>query len=234
MKVAISFHGQPRFYKEMAPQWRKLIDALNADVYIHTWWGEDMIGERYGCAPHAEKYLYDEHMTVTKELPSEMEELYQPTKIEYTSTKVNNIRKQEHIYYQFYTQYRSKELIKESGIDYDVVIRTRFDVHIATPIPLVSVPNILVTSSTTPYNDAPNDFLSISDQPTFEKISDVYLNIEEFRNNVRGWKLESFLTHQIIKEGITNKTFPATYETFDLVRSDRLNRLERKSEKLFL
>ena len=25
---------------------------------------------------------------------------------------------------------------------------------------------------------APNDFLSISDQPTFEKISDVYLNLE--------------------------------------------------------
>jgi len=49
-----------------------------------------------------------------------------------------------------------------------------------------------------------------------------------------GYKLEYFLTQQIRKEGITNKTFPATYETFDLVRSDRLNRLERKPEKLFL
>lgn len=234
MKVAISFHGQPRFYKEMAPQWRKLIDVLNADVYIHTWWDEDMIGERYGCAPHAEKYLYDEHMTVTKEFPSEIEKLYNPKRIEYSSTNTNDVKKQEHIYYQFYTQYRSKELVKESGIDYDVVIRTRFDVHIATPIPLVSVPNILVTSSTTPYKDAPNDFLSISDQPTFEKISDVYLNLEKFEDNVVGYKLEYFLTQQIRKEGIINKTFPATYETFDLVRSDRLNRLERKPEKLFL
>ena len=234
MKVAISFHGQPRFYKEMAPQWRRIIDALNADVYIHTWWGEDMIGERYGCAPHAEKHLHDEHMTVTKELPSVIEELYNPISIEYTSTNSNDILKKEHIYYQFYTQYRSKELVKESEINYDIIIRTRFDVHIATPIPIVSLPNTIITSSTTPYRDAPNDFLSISDFESFEKFSNTYLNLEEFRKNVVGWKLESFLAYQMKKENLIHKIFKATYDTFDLVRSDTLNRLEKKSDKLFL
>jgi hypothetical protein len=41
MKVAICFYGQPRKYKEVLTQWQNLIEELNADVFIHTWYGQD-------------------------------------------------------------------------------------------------------------------------------------------------------------------------------------------------
>jgi hypothetical protein len=41
MKVAICFYGQPRKYKEVLSQWEVLISELNADVFIHTWHGQD-------------------------------------------------------------------------------------------------------------------------------------------------------------------------------------------------
>lgn len=41
MKVAICFYGQPRKYKQVIDQWKKIINELNADVFIQTWYGED-------------------------------------------------------------------------------------------------------------------------------------------------------------------------------------------------
>ena len=41
MKVAICFYGQPRRYKQVLEQWNRIISQLNADVFIHTWYGQD-------------------------------------------------------------------------------------------------------------------------------------------------------------------------------------------------
>jgi hypothetical protein len=41
MKVAICFYGQPRRYKQVLEQWNKVISELGADVFIHTWYGQD-------------------------------------------------------------------------------------------------------------------------------------------------------------------------------------------------
>lgn len=41
MRIAICFYGQPRRYKQVLPQWNKIISELNADVFIQTWYGED-------------------------------------------------------------------------------------------------------------------------------------------------------------------------------------------------
>lgn len=41
MRIAICFYGQPRRYKQVLPQWNKIISELNADVFIHTWYGKD-------------------------------------------------------------------------------------------------------------------------------------------------------------------------------------------------
>lgn len=241
MKVAISFHGQPRFYKQAFKQWKRYIDELNADVYIHTWWGEDMVGELYPCAPHAKPHLHDEDMLVRDNVVKEIQELYKPKGFDYDSyktfetpewaTKGTNI---EHAAFQFYTQYRSKELVKESGIQYDVVIRARMDIYIGVPLLMDVIPNVINTASCTPYMDAPNDLFSISDLSTFEKISDVYLNLGEFHNNFTGYKMETFLANQMKKEGVTHRTFPAIYSKFDMLRSTNYNRLENQIEQLFI
>ena len=41
MRIAICFYGQPRKYKKVLDQWQKLIKELNADVFIHSWYGID-------------------------------------------------------------------------------------------------------------------------------------------------------------------------------------------------
>jgi len=41
MNIAICFYGQPRKYKQVLSQWKKIISELNADVFIHTWYGQD-------------------------------------------------------------------------------------------------------------------------------------------------------------------------------------------------
>jgi len=241
MKVAISFHGQPRFYKQAFKQWKRYIDELNADVYIHTWWGENMVGELYPCAPHAKPHLHDKDMLVHENIIEEIKELYQPKRIEWDSYKTFKLPEwaekgtpKEHAVFQFYTQYRSKELVKESGIDYDVVIRARMDLHIGVPIPIDVTPNVINTSSTTPYNNAPNDLLSISDLQTFYKLSDIYLNLQEFSSSSYGYKMESYLASQMKKEGITHRTFNAVYATFDTLRSSSLDRLNNPLEKILL
>ena len=40
-KVAICFYGQPRFYKQVLPIWHKIIKELDADVFLHTWYGQE-------------------------------------------------------------------------------------------------------------------------------------------------------------------------------------------------
>lgn len=241
MKVAISFYGQPRFYKQTFPQWSRYIEELGADVYMHTWWGEDMVGDLYPCAPHAKPGLYDKDMLVHENIIEELTQLYQPKRIEYDSYKTFELPKwtsddlkKQYTAFQFYTQYRSKELVKESGNDYDIVIRTRIDLHIGVPISIRVEPNVIITSSTTPYANEPNDFLSISDLKTFYKISDVYLNLEEFFNSNIGHKMETYLFKQMIKESILNKTFTANWDTFDILRSTTVKRINNSSEKLFL
>jgi hypothetical protein len=43
MKVALVLSGQPRKYD--IDRWKHLINELNADVFIHTWYGQDRGGE---------------------------------------------------------------------------------------------------------------------------------------------------------------------------------------------
>ena len=44
MKIAICFYGQPRRYKEVLDDWKRVIKETNADVFMHTWSGKDRIG----------------------------------------------------------------------------------------------------------------------------------------------------------------------------------------------
>lgn len=241
MKIAISFYGQPRFYKEAFTQWERYINELNADVYVHTWWGEDMVGELYPCAPHAKSYLHDGDMLVKGDVIEGINKLYKPKILEYNSYKTfptpiwatKNTPK-EHAVFQFYTQYRSKELIKKSNINYDIVIRTRMDLHVNVPIQINVAPNVINTASCEPHRGIPNDLLSISDLNTFEKISNTYINLSEFLNNVKGYEMEYYLASQMKKEGVTHRTFPASYPTFDMMRSNNLHRLDTKLEKIIL
>ena len=230
MKIAISFFGQPRFYKEAILQWKPLINKLNADVFIHTWWGEDMVGDVYPCAPHIGFRRYDK--LVHKDIINDLKKLYKPKSIEWDSYKTFNLpdwakpnTPDEHATFQFYTQYRSKELVKQSGIEYDVVIRTRIDAIIGFELPLDVSPNVIYVGAPGGQLGAPNDNLTISDLNTFFKLSDTYLNLKKFSPNVKEYAMERYLGQQLKHENISWEEIEGVNETnFNLLRVNARDR----------
>ena len=230
MKVAISFFGQPRFYKEAFHQWESIINKLDADVFIHTWWGEDMVGDVYPCSPHTG--LRYEDKLIHKDIINDLKELYKPKLIKWDSYKTFKLpdwvkpnTPDEHATFQFYTQYSSKELVKESGIEYDVVIRTRIDAIIDFELPLNVSPNIIYVGAPAGQKDAPNDNLTISDLNTFFKLSDTYLNLEKFSPNVEGYAMEKYLGQQLKQENISWEEIEGVNETnFNLIRVNAKDR----------
>jgi len=235
MKVALCFYGQPRFYNEAFKVWTRYIDALDADVFVHTWWGDDMVGELYPCAPHAKSSLSDDSLLVKSDIIDNIKNLYKPKDIEYNSyNHIKNVNNDK-AYYQFYTQYRVKELVNKCGIKYDVVIKTRFDLYIGVSIPIYNIePNTLYTSSTTPYLNKPNDTLSISDLETFNKTSDTLLNLSKWSSQVNGYQHETYLANQIKLHNIQLKTFKATYDTFDIIRDKTVSKTSISPNELFI
>lgn len=226
MKIAISFFGQPRFYKKAFNQWESIINKLNADVFIHTWWGKDMVDDFYPCAPHSG--LQEGDKLIHKDIINDLKELYKPKSIEWDSYKTFNLpdwikpnTPDEHAVFQFYTQYRSKELVKQSGVKYDVVIRTRIDAIIDFELPLDVSPNMIYVGGPSGQFDSPNDNLTISDLNTFFKLSDTYLNLEEFSPNVKGYSMEKYLGQQLKKENISWKEVEGVNESnFNLIRTN--------------
>lgn len=229
MKTALCIYGQPRFYDITFHNYYKLIlEQFEADVFVHTWWSEKMVGQLYPYGKHitASKVLSDTDILVKDDIIDNIVKLYNPKKIEYDDYATVNVKYHKPNYYQYYTQYAVKELMNqyeiENNIEYDLVIRTRFDLMIEQFIPYQTDNNIWVSSSC-PYMDRYNDMFTFSNSKNYKKISDVYLNLEEFEKENKG-EMEWAFTNQIIKENIPVKLFDANYSTFDILRTNSANK----------
>jgi len=79
MKVALCFKGQPRsFDKEICYNsfFEKIISPLKADVYMHTYWDKDQIGQFYGTASYIKtRYKIEEN------LEEKIKKIYNPKKL---------------------------------------------------------------------------------------------------------------------------------------------------------
>ena len=131
MKIAVCISGQPRNYEQGYLELKKwFLDKYDCDVYIHTW--KDTIME----AGH--KYVKERTYEFTEEDYNRILELYQPIDyhfqkpIPFDTTDI----KGPTIGYRLnstlsasYSIYAAYQLVKKSGIDYDLVIRTRFDLE---------------------------------------------------------------------------------------------------------
>ena len=130
MKVAISISGLPRCYKEGYEELKKwFLDKYDCDVYIHTWYDTKTKFKT------GHNFSLNKDYQFTEEDYKNVLELYQPKN--YTFQKpipfdVNGLTSKFGVKLNvslstFYSLQHSFNLIKESGIHYDYVIRTRFD-----------------------------------------------------------------------------------------------------------
>lgn len=131
MKVAICISGQPRNYEQGYYELKKwFLDKYDCDVYIHTW--KDSIME----AGH--KYVKERTYEFTDEDYDRIIDLYKPKTwhfqkpIPFDTTDIRG----PHIGYKLnstlsasYSIHACYKLVKDWGIDYDLIIRTRFDLE---------------------------------------------------------------------------------------------------------
>jgi hypothetical protein len=111
----------------------------------------------------------------------------------------------------------------ENGIEYDLVIRTRFDLLIQQYVPY-TIDDYLWVTNCCPYSDRYNDLFSFSNSKNYKKTSDTYLNLEEFEQiGADQGEMEWAFTNQTKKENIEVKKFDAEYKTFDILRTNTAN-----------
>jgi len=133
MKVAICISGQPRNYKKGFIELKKwFLDKYDCDVYIHTWYDTKAIFET------GHDYLEHKSYSFSEKDYNNLLKLYKPKAYEFQKPivfdetnilgthckyKLNNILSAS---YSIHTCYN---LVKESGIEYDYIIRYRFDLQ---------------------------------------------------------------------------------------------------------
>lgn len=123
MKVAICFYGQPRKYKKVLEQWQLIINELEADVFIHTWYGLDR-GKR----------LIDSNELITDFSPKEIQTSNQHKFINLIPENCKYENQSYHAMQQAFTIKQSFNLMENySNIfdkKYDIVIKSRMDIEL--------------------------------------------------------------------------------------------------------
>jgi hypothetical protein len=121
MKIAICFYGQPRRYKQVLDQWYKIITELNADIFIHTWYGED----RGRVNINVNELIEDFN-------PKEIKVSYPHKLIKLTPEDAQFENQSYHSINQAYSISKCFNLIdsysKDLKQEYDIIIKTRFDI----------------------------------------------------------------------------------------------------------
>jgi len=141
-KIALCISGQPRFveqgYEEVLKPY--VLDGNKVDVFIHSWIpDEEQIGKPFinaGGHPMGKGVEKDIFDTIFK--------LYKPTRTFYEKQRFFEFGKyaertlpyirSDYLFSMFYSIWRSNNILNdyviETGINYDWVIRSRFDVKL--------------------------------------------------------------------------------------------------------
>lgn len=182
MRTALCLYGQPRFYKIAYDHlYKKIIEKYSADVFIHTYWSENHIGEEY---PVRVRDAYEiEDIIVGTDIINGIQEIYKPVLFMWEWYDSPNIYKQQPNVFQYYTQFASKNLKcihqDNNKFKYDMVFRSRFD-FVTSNMQYEFDMNRLWVPDTCPNGDLFQDAFSVSNSYLHDQISDCYLNLEEF------------------------------------------------------
>ncbi len=133
MKIAVCISGLPRSYKKGFEELKThFLDKYECDVYIHTWYDTKTIYET------GHKFVDKSYYKFTEEDYQNILDLYQPKAYEFQKPILFDCNgvKGTHLGYKLNnilsaacSAYSCFNLLKESGIKYDLIIRYRFDLQ---------------------------------------------------------------------------------------------------------
>ena len=131
MKVAICISGLPRNYEQGFKELKKwFLNKYDCDVYIHTWYDTTSVFET------GHDYLEKKSYNFTQKDYDNILELYNPKAHEFqipipfdeTDIRGSHLGYKLHnILSAAYSIHACYNLVRESGIEYDYIIRYRFD-----------------------------------------------------------------------------------------------------------
>jgi len=130
MKIAISISGLPRCYKEGYEELKKwFLDKYDCDIYIHTWYDTKTIFKTgHNFAPNiGYNFTEEDYQNILDLYQPKNHILQKPIPFDANSIISKLGVKLNVSLSSFYSLQHSFNLIKESGIEYDYIIRTRFD-----------------------------------------------------------------------------------------------------------
>jgi len=238
MKIALCFFGQPRFYNnnEIREFLRDIkSEKVEIDVYMHLWKpakSKDFMRSPWsGIEPqYAEIDL--------ENLKEKIEDIYEPTSLlieeERTMVSDPSIFKRtpaptspEIVHRMYYSQWKVGEMLKESGKEYDLVIRMRTDSAVKGLRPVKDlVGDKIWVPDNCPVMGWFNDNFSISSQENFLKMVGTYSNIEKHYENGADMNGEPMLKAQVKMEGIQDKITRNRFINVGLIRSEKPLRLQ--------
>jgi len=119
MRIALALSGLPRIYTISAASWGRIIGRYEPDVYVHSWL-ENGANEHYVCSQI--DWVFKPIARVIEPVPdidtSPFSDRHWPYIDVYRSLSMwHGIR-------------RAHDMVCQSGIDYDLVIRGRMDLHV--------------------------------------------------------------------------------------------------------
>ena len=209
MKIAIIISGLPRCYKEGYEELKKwFLDKYDCDIYIHTWYDTKTIFKT------GHNFSLNKDYKFTEEDYQNILELYQPKN--YTFQKpipfdVNGIISKLGVKLNvslssFYSLQHSFNLIKESGVEYDYIIRTRFDLKFTDYIS----PECVFLKDISLLNPNQLNYFQYSDDPTIRiaEIDDLFavggFEVMDVYCNTFSYVLNYLYMNQEYKEWLNN------------------------------
>ena len=133
MTIAICISGQARNYEQGYQELKKwFLDKYDCDVYIHTWKDKTIVRSNFDedFTPSHTYELTDQDFDNILELYKPKAHYFQyPIPFDVNDIKGNLNRRLNNLLSAAYSIQASNDLVKESGIEYDLVIRYRFDLQ---------------------------------------------------------------------------------------------------------
>jgi hypothetical protein len=223
-RIALCFSGQPRTWKKCYNTWKMAFQDYQVDVFCHFW----NFNTPSNLLLHETQDFYPKSEIVSPEERAELEAIFQPKSIVWQAVKSNvNVatNKVKNViagwtHSQFYSAMKAAWLKRQyelrNGIEYDVVVRMRTDLHfdksiqipdVIEPSTLYSVQNLCVDEF---GKFRISDIFFMTDSLTYDTIAGgfydmfSYVDASSVNMNELRFPPESALYYFAIMRGIKN------------------------------
>lgn len=229
MKIALCLSGQPRFVEKAFPNvYENLMRGYDVDVFVHSWTDENKnyqfrndgiwknvtqdtnIKNKILDLYKPKKYLFESPKTfnVNKINGEAPDQYFRPL----WESKCNHFNNPEgakyfvnmihSMWYSIMMSNLQKELYsKQNGVNYDFVIRARFDVIYRHKLSYENLnPNILYVSSQL-HSDHIHDFFAVSNDTYMNHYCSLFYNLNYYLSVVRpDWRCGEGLLFKLVEK----------------------------------